>query len=407
MIPSLKQIRARLRAITETLAAELAEGPPGGLTPLWSELDWRLARAVAVAHGVSPLLEAHDGWLHSGWRHFLTEQRTHVAQRHARITTLLERLDAGARGAGLSIVPLKGAALHALGLYAPGERPMSDIDILVRDEDADATASLLLGMGYVEVFASWKHRVFKPLAGEASAGLGEHRDTPVTIELHTHIHERLPVRAVDLTRRVLPRLPRPGLHAYPSVGALMNHLLLHAAGNFCGRSLRLIHLHDVALLAARMRARDWETLWADDGCGTPWWALPPLRMVARYYPRAIPAYVLRQLQRDCPLSLATVSRRWTLTDVSCSALWLQTLPGIEWSRSPVDAWRCVSRRLRPNREIMQERRDMVRSQLWLQGEGRRWVTQGQLRRMLIRLTRPVPRMDTMYVVREALAAPLY
>ncbi|MET0616516.1 MAG: nucleotidyltransferase family protein, partial [Luteibacter sp.] len=291
----------------------------------------------------------------------------------------------------------------ALGLYSAGDRPMADIDLLVRDADADATAALLVRLGYVEAYAQWKHRVFKPVEGQATAGLGEHRDTPVNIELHTRIHERLPIATVDLTARILPRVAYAGLHPYPSYGALMNHLLLHAAGNLCGRSLRLLHLHDIALLATRMTPVEWDVLWADDGGGAPWWALPPLRLVARYYPRAVPPTLLARLERECPPLLRALSRRWTLTDVSCSALWLRTLPGVEWSRSPGDVGRCVARRLRPTEEAIQERADMVRTQVWLQGQG--WVTQTHLRRLFTRLTRPVPRMDTLYVVREALAAP--
>jgi len=45
----------------------------------------------------------------------------------------------------------------------------------------------------------------------------------------------------------------------------------------------------------------------------------------------------------------------------------------------------------------------VRTQLWLQGQS--WVRQKQGRRILTLLTRQVPRMDTLYVVRAALEAP--
>lgn len=402
MMPPLKQVRAGLRLTTEAIAAELATPRPGD-APAWNEFEWRLAMAVAVAHGVSPLLSRRSAWADAAWREFLEGQRAHVAERHARIAALLGRIDEAAHDAGLSIVPLKGASLHALGLYAAGDRPMADVDLLVREDDADATAALLSRLGYVEAYAQWKHRVFKPVEGQATTGLGEHRDTPVNIELHTRIHERLPIDTVDLTARILPRIAYAGLHPYPSYGALMNHLLLHAAGNLCGRSLRLLHLHDIALLAARMTPMEWDVLWADDGGGAPWWALPPLRLVARYYPHAIPPTVLARLQRECPPLLRGVSRRWTLTDVSCSALWLRTLPGVEWSRSLGDVGRCVARRLRPTDEAIRERADMVRTQVWLQGQG--WVTRHHLRRILTRLTRPVPRMDTLYVVREALAAP--
>jgi hypothetical protein len=397
MLPPLRIVRHGLRRTTEALAAELAR--PGGATPAWNELEWRLATAVAVAHGVSPLLCGCCSWENLPWRRFLESQREHVELRHRRIDALLQRIDADARAAGLALVPLKGAALHALGIYAPGERPMADIDLLVREEDAAAAIQLLLRLGYVESFAQWKHRVFKPATGRPFAGLGEHRDTPVNIELHTRIRERLPVSAVDITARIQPRAPQPGLNPYPSNGALMSHLLLHAAGNMCGRSLRLLHLHDIALLAARMAAGDWAALW-DGDAEPPWWALPPLRLAARYYPEAIPAAVLARLERDCPLLLRTISRRQSLTQVSCSELWLHAFAGIEWSRSVHEAGRYLRNRVSPPQEALEERADMARTQLWLQGQD--WVTAPHRRRVLTWLTRPVPRMDILYVVRAAL-----
>lgn len=397
MLPPLRIVRHGLRRITEAFAAELAG--PGRATPAWSELEWRLATAVAVVHGVSPLLCHCCAWKHESWRCFLESQRDHVELRHRRIAALLQRIDTGARTAGLAVVPLKGSALHALGIYTPGERPMADIDLLVREDDAAAAIELLLQLGYVESFAQWKHRVFKPATGQPYAGLGEHRDTPVNIELHTRIRERLPVSMVDITARIQPRTPRPGLNPYPSNGALMSHLLLHAAGNMCGRSLRLLHLHDIARLAMRLSASDWEVLWTDAGA-PPWWALPPLRLAARHYPEAIPAAVLARLARTCPLLLRSVSRRQSLTQVSCSELWLHAFAGIEWSRSLGEAGRYLRNRVRPPDDARKERADMARTQLWLQGQA--WVTAPHRHRVLTWLTRPVPRMDMLYAVRAAL-----
>src|SRR3546814_20380207 len=100
----------------------------------------------------------------------------------------------------------------------------------------------------------------------------------------------------------------------------MGHLLLHAAGNTCNRSLRLMHLHDIALLSTRMSVGDWIALGECDDGGAPWWALPPLAMVDRYYPGAIPADVLAGLSRQCPLLLRLFSRRQTMTRASCSGI---------------------------------------------------------------------------------------
>ncbi|TCI10212.1 hypothetical protein EZM97_15005 [Dyella soli] len=403
MLPPLRTIRDGLRRTTEALAVELAAARPGSATPAWSALEWRLAAAAATAHGVSPLLSTCSTWQNAEWQRFLASQREHVAQRHQRIASLLQRIDAGAAAAGVAVVALKGSALHALGLYAAGERPMADIDLLVREHDAEAIVGLLKDLGYVESFAQWKHRVFKPAAGQPVAGLGDHRDTPVNIELHTHIQERLPISTVEITGRIFPREPRPGINAYPSNGALMSHLLLHAAGNICGRSLRLLHLNDIARLSARMQASDWNVLWCEHAVDPPWWALPPLLLVARYYRQAIPDAVLDRLRTDCPVLLRTCSRHQTLTQVSLSGLLLQALPGIEWSRSMREAGRYIRHRLRPTAEANQERADMLRTQLWLQGQD--WVARPQGRRILTWLTRPVPRMDMLYAVRAALERP--
>ncbi|MEO8746254.1 MAG: nucleotidyltransferase family protein [Rhodanobacter sp.] len=405
MLPPLGIVKAGLRRTTEALAAELASAQPGNPTPKWSGLEWRLAKAAAAAHGVSPLLCRCSTWQNADWQSFLASQREHVELRHRRIAMLLNHIDALARGAGLPIVPLKGSALHAIGLYGPGERPMADIDLLVRENDVAAAISLLQDLGYVESFVTWKHRVFTPANGRPAAGLGEHRDTPINIELHARIQERLPVSAVDITERIYPRDPRPGLNPYSTTGALMSHLLLHAAGNICGRSARLLHLNDISLLATRMVASDWSELWNGQAAATSWWALPPLRLVSRYYHNAIPQTVLARLESDCPRLLRSMTRRQTLTQVSCSELWLHAFAGLEWSRSVGDIGRYLRKRIRPSHEAVLERADMLRTQHWLQGQS--WVGLSRRRRILTWLTRPVPRMDTLHVVRAALesAAP--
>ena len=395
VLPPLKIIRAGLCRTTEALAAELAR--PDGTTPAWGELEWRLAMAAAAAHGVSPLLWEHSRWRHPRWRQFLESQHQHVAIRHVRIAALLKRIDAGARAAGLAMTPLKGAALHAIECYAPGERPMADIDLLVEEDALDTATVLIRKIGYVTSFDSWRHRVFKPAIGTPPVALGEHRDTPVNIELHTRIRERLPVSVIDITSQIRPRDGGSGLQPYPSRAALLAHLLLHAAGNICARSLRLIHLHDIALLARNMEPEEWMFLWRG---GAAWWALPPLQMTARYYPETVPAIVRSTLARDCPMLLRTVSRRQSLSQVSCSELWLHAFPGIEWSRSVSEALRYVAGRIRPSAEKQREREDMARTQLWLRDPN--WVMARQRRRIFTWMTRKIPRMDIMHVVRTAL-----
>jgi hypothetical protein len=405
MPPSLKTLRAGLRRTTEALAADLAAPQVDTSTPDWNALEWQLVMAAAAAHGVSPLLCNRSGWQNVPWQSFLESQREHVAHRHGRITALLERIDLGARAAGLAIVPLKGSALHALGIYQPGERAMADVDLLVRECEAESAATLLQELGYVEAYVTWKHRVFKPLSGNAMAGLGEHRDNLISIELHTRIKEPLPVSLVDITARVFPGRPRAGLNPYPSTAALMSHLLLHTAGSIRSRGLRLLHLNDIARLATRMSAEDWAALWdeqrGEQAIDTPWWALPPLRLTARYFRNVIPEWVLTRLESNCPPWLRLHSRHQTLTQASCSDLWIQALPGIEWSRSLGEAGRYLRHRVHPSKEATRERLELAPMQPWVGKQ--RWAVLSRRRQILVRLTRRVPRMDTLYVLRAALA----
>ncbi len=138
LLPPPPSVAASLRKITETLARELAS--PTQLAPDWTEFEWILARAVTAMHGVSPLLSRALHWRGpGGWTAISRGQRAHTAKRHARIDELLRRLDRRTRGAGIAAaVALKGAALHSMGLYAAGDRPMADIDLLVRPADASA-----------------------------------------------------------------------------------------------------------------------------------------------------------------------------------------------------------------------------------------------------------------------------
>jgi Uncharacterised nucleotidyltransferase len=356
VIPPLSEVAAALRKTTEILATELAV--PTKEPPLWTEFEWRIARAVAAMHGVSTLLYTRLRWEGpKDWRRFLHEQRDQSILRHAQIVRLLDAIDSQARCDGVALVALKGAALHANGMYAAGERPMGDIDLLVRNDDVNATARLLEVCGYTPSFTVRRHQVFQPRDRKVITGgrLGEHVDNPIKIEVHTSIAERLPIIAADITRFLFPYVAHAGLNAYPSAASLMMHLLLHAAGNMRARALRLIQLHDIALLAAQFDPGDWDELLATCPDGRRlWWALAPLMLAARYYPATIPSTVLTGLGMECPWLLGKLARRQRLADVSWSNIRIEAFPGVEWSRTPREALDYMSSRIWPSREARLE-----------------------------------------------------
>jgi hypothetical protein len=395
-----RALQATLIKITETLAGELA--CPTRTSPDWSDFEWLIARAVAAMHGVSPLLSRALHWQGpAGWVDFLEEQRAHTSSRHARIDELLLGIDRLTRRHGVAAMALKGAALHSIGLYAGGERPMADVDVLVRPQDAERTARLIESLGFHESHTSWRERVFTPIDDRAAASLGEHAGNNIKIELHERICERLPRQVADVSELIFPSRPQPGLNAYPSRAALMIHLLLHAAGATVIQSLRLIQLHDVALLAARMQAADWNELLEYRSNQPLWWALPPLQLTARYYPSTVPVRILRALKHDCPWHLERVYRQRKLSDVSYSHLWVDAFPGIEWSRSVPEMLKYTVSRVRPSAKLIALRNVDAKTQNWASSD--EWSKLSQTRRILRWVTSRPTRPVTMHVVRAALA----
>jgi len=396
----LKAIQAALRKTTETLARELAN--PTRVAPEWSESEWLVARAVSAMHGVSSLLSLTLNWQGpAGWARFLDEQRAHTAQRFLRIQQLLSLIDYCARDRDLTLVGLKGVALHARGLYAPGERPMADIDLLAREQDMDPAAQMIEALGYRRTLANWRHWVFEPDEHRAPAGFGEHALNGIKIELHSSITERLPLRAVDVSPLMVPRAPHPGLNDYPSNAALMSHLLLHAAGSMAFRGLRLLHLHDLSLLAGQMSAADWqEMLEKTRTAGSPWWAFPPLALTARYY-GSIPESVLSAAAARCPRLLRRICERKSLSDVSHSDLRIHAFPGIEWSRTPGEALAYARQRLAPNRETISLRAYATKGHAGLSAST--WGGLSQGRRIVHWLAHRPSRPEGLYAVHSALS----
>jgi hypothetical protein len=400
----LTAVQRALRKTTEFLARELAH--PGTEAPDWSETEWRIARAVVAIHGVSGLLTQTLRWPGPvGWVAFLEQQRAQIAQRAPRIQDLLHELDSHARARGLALVALKGAALHARGVYAAGERPMADVDLLVRETEASQAAQMLAELGFRAGAVTWKHRSFEPAgSAPATAPLGESGAAPIKVELHTQIREILPLRAVDVSHLVFSARPHPGINDYPSHTALLLHVLLHAAGAMIARGVRLLHLHDIALLARGMSAADWDEV-LRQGASTAdpslWWAYPPLALVNRYY-GCVPQAILGQLAAGCHSLLRGTYRRRSVTDTSLSYLWVSAFPGIEWSRSLREMSAYVAERLRPSAETRALREAFAQSQPLVSGG--EWADTSQGRRIVRWLLARQPRQETLQPVRAALGS---
>jgi hypothetical protein len=364
-LPPPRQLQRILSQTTERLAAECARPMP--IAPQWNEAHWRIAQAVAAMHGISAWLQRRLLWSGPpGWQAFLEHQARHTQIRYQAIAALRERIDAEARHRHLGLVALKGIALHDLALYRPGERPMADIDLLVRENDVAATELLLQVLGYRELNRNRRERVYVPVNSEHPVGFGEHARNNIKIELHTRIAEHLPVRTVEITGLLLPHAETVGVQGYGTLAALMTHLVLHGAGNMRARSLRLMQLNDIAALSVRLARTDWDQVLDHESRFGPGWAFPVLALTSRYYAGAVPAQVLRRAAAQCHGGLRRASGRQRLTDVSLSRSWIDFAPGIEWCGSLAEKLRFARSRAFPDASMRAEIKACETIQAWAQ-----------------------------------------
>jgi len=389
-------VAAALRATTERLAGELAN--PQGAAPEWSAFEWHTARAVAAMHGISGLLAETLLWRGpQGWADFLGQQRAHIAQRQLRTLELLARVGESFQCEGIPVQALKGAALCREGLYQPGQRPMADLDLLTSPLHTVPAGEILEQLGLRETHRTFKHRVFETPDAARAHSFGEHAENQLKVELHERICEPLPYRLTDISSLVLPSSPAPGINPYPSPAALTAHLLLHAAGGMAYRTLRLVQLHDIALLARHLTTRDWQQLidWR------PWWAAPPLILTERYYGTVVPEAVMASMHRSCPPILHHMCMRQRVSDVSMSRLWLEAFPGIEWARTAGEAIHFIIRRIVPSAEVRSGRKLALTTDPSLaQGD---WGRLSQSRRILRAVRARPARSWPLHNVREAQA----
>lgn len=393
-LPGRRAIAAALSGASERFVREL--NGPLQRAPDWNEFEWRAAMAVAVMHGISGLLAERLRWRGPAlWQAFLAEQLHQGRLREERVRGLLTRLDEAARAAGLLLMALKGSAMLDLELYSPGVRPQSDIDLLCRPEDEARAAHVIESLGFEKGDTLWKHVDFVPAGQGTDRIFGEHIDNPHKIELHVRIAERLPYREIqiDLQRPDA----RPGLNGYGSSGALLKHLLLHAAGNLSVRGGRLIQLHDIALLCRDHRSE--LLLEAFGAAAVPWWAWPPLALAERCFPGSVDPTALERAAATCPWWLRRHIMGRSLEDLCLVDPRILAMPALAWTDGLGAALEYAWRQLVPDRASTQFRMTTAPRQAMTAGSS--WSVQPQWLRVLRWLLARPLRVLTMYSLRTA------
>jgi len=157
-----------------------------------------------------------------------------IAAREILLLGALAEARAAAFKCGIEIVALKGAAFLELGLYLPGERGMTDADVLLRPGDLASFEKILIALG------------FEPMPDSADAWLrpSPGNGPPAIIDIHTGLWH------IENTRELFDWGLEPGPEG---VALSLPDLFLHAAvhpllhhGELTGRNVE-----DCVRIAAR------------------------------------------------------------------------------------------------------------------------------------------------------------
>lgn len=203
--------------------------------PASRQLDWPGLLRRSQEHGVAaflypwlagqmpglfaPGVPASEESAPAAWRALFLRSLSRSVLRRKQLAQLLGEFE----GAGLDVVPLKGAWLSEAVYDDPAQRTMSDLDLLVRREDRDAAHARLLACGYT----SGQDTLHNPYSRDQSY---RHPSYPYAIELHW-----------DFFSQMSDAVPPPDL------AAIWSHT---GAASCCGRRVRQLPAEDVVALLA-------------------------------------------------------------------------------------------------------------------------------------------------------------
>lgn len=256
-------LRKLLRSQWDTDSAEWIDRDLHAAT----ELDWKLLIKTAQEARVSPLLHLilhNREWVPKHVRSTLRMDLFSVARQNLITLHTLAPVLRALSDADIPHIVLKGAAL-ALTLYKnEGLRPMSDIDLLVQQNDVPHAVKVLSECGFC--IAVPEIHPGARLKYDSELLLKSQNPVSPTIDLHwclinaPHYHHTISSPTVWETAQPLLVIDVPSQTLAPEI------LLLHLAGHLVMQhhepeGIDILWAHDIALLLNECTATlDWDTV---------------------------------------------------------------------------------------------------------------------------------------------------
>lgn len=232
-----------------------------------SDLDWDALRQVTCIEGLAPLLYPILRGQDVVPSPLEQELRNAYYRTAGRNTLLLRELGDVLRrlaAKSVAVIVLKGAALAETVYGDIAVRPMSDLDLLIRQQDLPVTRQVLAALGYTPVGVEMR------TGFTVKFGKAELLFKPGLVDIHVDLHWRLGgciyyQRAFPMDwfwETALPAQIGGAPARVLGCEAQLLHLCAHLLQHYQNRH-RLLWLHDVAEVIAFYQAEiDWEQLLA-------------------------------------------------------------------------------------------------------------------------------------------------
>ncbi len=282
-------------------------GPPPGS-------DWEVVAALAQRAKATTVLanwaRANEAKVPDGVGERLNNL---AAVLSFRLSLMSERLAGVVRdlnATGVQPLLLKGAALHATHYRSPTDRPMNDVDLLVRRRDVATAIRIASRHGWAPPRSGgrtefyWRHHHLAPMADTTGAG--------IPFELHTDLippGHPFAIATRDVLRDSGTVSVPGGTARVPSRNHLMIHNVIHWAWSHAMSFGTWTAVRDTAVLA-RDRALSWDMLVEEltdiRAASCAYWNL---RMSKSLASAQIPTSVLQKLEPSLPGPLAAALER--------------------------------------------------------------------------------------------------
>lgn len=243
------EIRERSPESIQHGLARCLDGDPAPLVERWSAsglIDRAACEACELGVGgpLDEALRARRVRLPASAQIILDEHRRHLGASNRRRSACLRPILRALREAGVPTLLLKGAALNATVYAADDLRGMSDIDLLIRQEDSARADRILDSLGCRRESEPLHEGLFPRFYYERPYLTPDRPALRLDVHVRpfrpVHYRQTVPAEAMWLAPRGIAVADEPAWT--PSIEETLIHLCVHAAGH--GLS-QLRWLHDV------------------------------------------------------------------------------------------------------------------------------------------------------------------